>query len=152
MWALLAACTGEPVGDGSTPARTWDGDFLIGTVLIDCDGVSEWTYEVETIGWGDEVTVDVVGRGPGYVWTEHHPLVEVDWGEGWALFRAVLDQGTAESDYAPGEATILACEAKSYVTYGIAAWRYDGELQECVAYGVDPVGEFPDCANWGQGH
>lgn len=149
---LAAACSdGEPTTTGTIP-RTWDGDFLVDRVILDCDGVDEWTYDVWTLGWGELVTVDVVARDAGLRWVEHHGLEEVGFGEDWAHFRVTLDQATSEEEYAPSEATWIACEAKSYVTWAIGAWAYGGDLSECIAYGVDPVGTFPDCANWGQGH
>lgn len=154
LWAIVplaSACSGG-ASDPVTEQRTWDGDFLVDQVVLDCNGVNEWTYDVWTLGWGDEVTVEVVADGFGYRWREQHALSEVDYGEDWAHFQVTLDQAYYEEDYASSESTLIACEAKTFVTWAIATWRYDGELQECIAYGVDPEGVFPTCANWGQGH
>jgi hypothetical protein len=149
----LAACTSPTGPSSATLPRAWDGDFLVDSVLVDCDGVGEWVYSVRTQGWGDEITVDVVGTAYGVVtFREHHALAEVDHGEDWAEFEVVLEQAGAGERYESGRATALDCASKTFVTYGFAAWRYDGELQECIAYGVDPEGLFPDCASWGAGH
>jgi hypothetical protein len=153
LFALMGCndASGTPA-EGST-TRTWEGDFLIDEVLIDCDGVSEWVYEVETQGRGDEITVDVIGSAYGVVvFQEHHALAEVDHGDDWARFQVVLDQAGYGETYERSRSTALDCASKTFVTYGFAAWRYDGELQECIAYGVDPEGLFPDCASWGAGH
>ena len=150
LWAL-AGCNGE-AGTPSTGPRTWDGDFLVDTVRIDCDGVSEWTYDVTTLGWGEEVTVDVRGTAYGaLVFDEHHTLEEVDHDEDTARFAVVLDQARYGETYEDGEVTELACGSKTFVTYGIAAWAYDGTMS-CIAYGIDPEGLFPDCESWGEGH
>lgn len=150
LWAL-AGCNGEG-GTSPTGPRTWEGEFLVDSVVIDCDGVSEWTYDVATLGWGEEVTVDVRGTAYGtVVFDEHHALAEVDHGPDWARFTVVLDQASYGETYEDGEITELACESKTFVTYGIAAWSYDGAMT-CIAYGVDPDGLFPDCENWGEGH
>ena len=62
-------------------------------MLIVCDGVREWTYEVRTIGFGGDVTFDVVGRAYGAVlWREHGELPEVETGEDYAVYRLTLDQ------------------------------------------------------------
>ena len=84
---------------------------------------------------------------------EHHSLPEVDYGEDWSLHRVELNYATYGQEYLPGETTGLACDAKTFVTYGFATWRYDGDMQECVAWVLDPEAEFHDCANWGEnGH
>jgi hypothetical protein len=145
--AILVGCSGAP--EPASEARTWDGAFLLDQIVIECDTQS-WTYDVTTAGWGSLVTVDVVARSPGVrPWVEHHELPEVDYGEGWARHTLELDQATSEAEYEPSGATWIGCEAKTFVTYGFAAWRFDGELEECVAWGLDPAGEFPDCAAWG---
>lgn len=151
-WGLMVACNGREDPVSSEP-RTWEGDFLIDQIIIDCDA-SGWTYQVRTLGWGELVTVDVVARELGAViWSEHHELPEVDYGEDWALHQLELDQIYEEADYTSSETTWLSCQAKTLVTYGFAAWRQDGEMQECVAWGMDPEGVFPDCGNWGDnGH
>lgn len=152
MWMWAAACTNETAVDSGAP-RTWEGDFLIEEIIIDCDA-SGWTYSVRTLGWGDEITVDVVARAFGLlVWSENHTLSEVDYGDDWALYEVELDYTYTEADYASSSSTLFSCEEKTAVTYGFAAWRYDDEMQECVAWGVDPVGEFPSCTSWGDnGH
>lgn len=148
--ALAAAGCGDP--DTATGPRTWDGDFLIDQITIDCTDFT-WTYEVFTQGWGDVVTVDVVARELGaLLWREHHELPEVDHGEDWAQHRLELDVAFTEEDQVDSVSTLFACEGKLFLTYGFGAWRYDGDLQECVAWGADPAGEFPDCANWGAAH
>lgn len=149
---LAIACTDPQVAEPTE--RTWDGAFLIDAITIACDGVQAWTYDVRTLGWGDAVTVDIVARSPGYpAYVEHHSLPEVEHGEDWARHYVELDQGFGEQDYAPSETTAIACQAKTLVTYGFAAWRYDGDMEECVAWGIDPVGEFPECTSWGEnGH
>jgi hypothetical protein len=149
---VLAGCGGGGAPEGDPP-RTWEGDFLLDEIVIDCD-TSGWTYDVRTQGWGELITVDVVAREFGaLIWSEHHELPEVEYGEDWARHRLELDQVYEEADYVSSETTWLACEAKTFVTYGFAAWRQDDEMQECAAWGVDPEGEFPDCVNWGEtGH
>jgi hypothetical protein len=143
---IVGGCRGAP--EPGSEARTWDGPFLLDQVVIECDARS-WTYDVTTIGWGSLVTVDVVaGTNSGTAWIEHHELPEVEHGEGWARHLLELDQATSEAEYEPSGATWIACEAKTLVTYGFGAWRLDGDLEECVAWGVDP-GVFPDCAAWG---
>ncbi|MEQ1569187.1 MAG: hypothetical protein ABMA64_26360 [Myxococcota bacterium] len=151
MWVWLwGACAGEtPV----TGPRTWDGEFLIDSILIECDTLG-WRYDVRTLGWGEAITLDFVGREFGTIAIrEHHELPEVEFGEDWARFALELDQAGYGDPYEPEASTGLACEAKTFVTYGFGAWRYDGELEECAAWGLDPVGEFPQCVNWGEnGH
>lgn len=154
-WWVVVVTAGCAEGTvGTTPQRVWDGEFLIDEVIIDCDGSREWTYDVWTLGWGEEVTVDVVARQYGaLLWNEHHSLPEIEYGEDWAHHQVVLDQVTDEEEVVSGASTWFACDGKTYLTYGIASWRFDGEMEECVAWGLDPVGEFPDCANWGEnGH
>lgn len=148
----LVGCV--PVSDEVPLERTWDGPFLIDEVVIDCDGSRSWTYDVRTSGWGDAVTVDTIARQSGaLVWNEHHRLPEIEHGEDWAHHRIVLDQVTDEGLVVEGESTWFACEGKTLLTYGIAAWRTDGAMEECVAWGIDPEGEFPDCTSWGtNGH
>jgi hypothetical protein len=149
--ALLAGCGPDEVPTGP---RTWDGEFLIDSILIECDEVG-WTYDVYTLGWGDVVSVDLVGREYGVIVVREklHHLPEVEYGDGWARHRLELDQAGPYEAYEPSVSTAVPCEAKTFVTYGFGAWRYDGELEECVAWGMDPEGEFPDCANWGEnGH
>lgn len=149
FFSMWLACSGG--GESESAERTWDGDFLIDEVVIDCDAF-HWTYSVRTQGWGDEITVDVVDRG-AVVWSEHHELPEIDYGDGWAQFELELDQISDAEDYQDSVSTWFPCESKTLVTYGFAAWRYDGEMQECVAWGMDPEGIFPDCASWGDnGH
>lgn len=145
----LAACTAEP--SGTAPPPPWEGDILLDHVEIWCDGAQDWTYEVTTIGYGGQVTVDVVGRAYGVmVWREHGEIPEVEVGTDWALHRLTLAQVTTGAE--EGESTAIPCDAKTLVTYGFATWR-GTEMEECVAWGVDPVGEFPDCASWGEnGH
>jgi hypothetical protein len=147
--AVLAGC--DATTSGTTPRPPWEGDFLVDHVEIRCDGAHEWTYEVWTIGYGGDVTVDVVGRAYGTViWREHGELVEVETYEDSALFRLDLAQVTTGAE--EGESTAIPCDAKTLVTYGFATWR-GAEMEECIAWGVDPAGEFPDCANWGEnGH
>lgn len=150
LFALAGGCAGD-AGTATGP-RTWDGDFLIDQITIDCTDFT-WTYEVITQGWGDTITVDVVAREFGaLVWRETHALPEVEYGEGWARHRVELDLAFTDADQQDDVSTLFACDAKLYLTYGFAAWRLDGDLQECVAWGVDPTGEFPDCANWGEAH
>jgi hypothetical protein len=151
---LMGACAGENGVGGQEEPRTWDGDFLLDQMIIDCNGVDEWTYDVWTQGWGDLVTVEVIARDPFLgSWLEYHQLPEVDYGEDWAHHQLVLDQAESEGEYADSTSTYIACEAKTFVTYVFATWRYDGEMQECVAWGLDPAGEAPQCANWGEnGH
>jgi hypothetical protein len=136
---------------GETPPPPWDGDFLVDHVEIRCDGAQDWTYEVTTIGYGGDVTVDVVGRAYGVlVWKEHGELPQVEVGSDWALHRLTLAQVTTGAE--EGESTAIPCDAKTLVTYGFATWR-GSTMEECIAWGVDPEGEFPDCANWGaNGH
>jgi hypothetical protein len=147
---VFAACVIE---QGQVPVddAVWNGDLLVDEVVITCDGGREWTYEVRTIGFGGDVTFDVVGRAYGaVVWREHGDLPEVDVGEDWALYRLTLDQ--VDSVPEEGVSTEIPCEAKTLVTYGFATWGQRG-MDECIAWGVDPVGEFPDCASWGDnGH
>ena len=149
MWLLWSlACA--PQGGSGTEPREWDGDFLVEDVIIDCDDGFSWTYDVTTQGWGQVVTVDVVARDPFLgVWEEHHELPEIDYGEDWAHHFLELDQATDTADYADSRATVIDCQAKTLVTYAFTTIRYDGEAQECIAWGVDPEGEFPDCASWG---
>ena len=154
MSALLASggCDGPITSSPSASQRTWDGAFLVDAVTIDCDA-SGWVYDVRTRGWGDEITVDVRGAVHGaIVFDEHHALGELEHGDDWARFGVTLTRAGYGEAYESGRSTALDCAAKAFVTYGIAAWRYDGELQECVAYGVDPEGLFPGCASWGAGH
>ena len=151
MWLLwsLAACAPQG-GSGATGPRVWDGDFLVDDIVIDCDGTYEWSYDVVTIGWGQVVTVDIVARDPFYgVWQEHHELPEVDYGEDWAQHYLELDQQSDPDLYADSRSTIIACDAKTYVTYAFTAVPHEGEATECVAWGIDPEGEFPDCVSWG---
>lgn len=150
-WLLIAS------GCASTSAVTaedpvWEGPILIEEVVIVCEGTQDWTYDVQTEGWGD-VTVDVVARQYGaLLWTEHHEIPEVERGEDWAHHSLVLAQATSETEQVSGQSTFFACEGKTFLTYGFATWK-EGELEECIAWGIDPVGEFPDCANWGEdGH
>ena len=153
LWTL-AACSGEsdPTVDATGP-RTWDGDFLVDSVVIDCDGASEWVYDVRTEGWGDEVTVEVIGSVYGaIILNEHHALAEIDHGEDWAQFQVVLDQARYGETYESSRVTEVDCAAKTLVTYAFATWRYGGEMDECIAYGVDPEGLVPDCESWGTGH
>jgi hypothetical protein len=147
---LLTACVIEN-GQGSLEPPEWDGDLLVDEVLIVCDGVREWTYEVRTIGFGGDVTFDVVGRAYGaVVWREHGMLPEVETGEDYAIYRLTLDQ--VDAGHETGVSTEIPCDAKTLVTYGFATWGDEG-MDECIAWGIDPVGEFPDCANWGDnGH
>jgi len=147
--AALAGCATDDSGTEAPPP--WEGAFLIDTVEIRCDGSQDWTYEVTTIGYGGDVTVDVVGRAYGVlVWKEHGELDEVETYEDSALYRLTLTQVTTGAE--EGESTAIPCDAKTLVTYGFATWR-GAEMEECIAWGVDPEGEFPSCANWGEnGH
>jgi hypothetical protein len=149
MIAGLAGCAAAP--SETEPVPPWEGAFLVDRVLIDCDGVQEWTYEVTTIGYGGEVTFDVVGRAYGAViWREHGELPEVETFPESALYRLELAQVTTAAEQ--GESTAIPCDAKTLVTYGIATWR-GADLEDCIAWGIDPEGEFPDCVNWGaNGH
>ncbi|MEQ1503512.1 MAG: hypothetical protein ABMB14_14845 [Myxococcota bacterium] len=148
LGVIAVGCAG-PIPETDGGARSWDGPFLIDQIVIDCDGSRSWTYDAWSQGWGDVITVDVVARSLGYVWTEHHVLSEVDYDETSAHFQVELDQAFSEAEYVDSESTLIACDAKTLVTYGFAAWRYDGALEECVAWGLDPAGEFPDCTSWG---
>lgn len=154
LWVVLAgsAGCGGSTTTGSPPVRTWEGDFLVDQVILDCNGVNAWTYDVWTLGWGDEVTVEVEADGIGYRWRERHPLAEVEYGDDWAHFQVELEQAFYEEDQVDGVSTLIACDAKTFVTWAVATWTYDGEMGECIAYGVDPSGVFPTCADWGQGH
>jgi hypothetical protein len=149
---VVAGCTSEaPVGPDEP--RTWDGDFLVDRVLVTCDEVS-WTYDVWTLGWGEEVTVDFVGRNPDHsvAIREHHSLPEVDYDDTTSHHQLELDQAYAYDEYVSGETTRLACPDKTFVTYGFAAWSYAGDMT-CVAWGIDPAGDFPQCEDWGEdGH
>ena len=144
--------TGCAIGAPSTGALPpWEGAFLIDHVEIWCDGTQEWTYEVTTIGYGGDVTFDVVGRAYDVlVWREHGELQEVETTEDSALYRLALTQVTTGAE--EGESTAIPCDAKTLVTYGFATWR-GADMEECIAWGVDPEGEFPTCTNWGEnGH
>lgn len=143
-----AACTETRVE--VDVAREWEGDFLVDRAIIDCDE-RDWHYDVWTQGWGEEITVDIVVRDNGLLlWTEHHSLPEVDHGPDWAHHSLTLDVVFEDAEQVDGETTRINCEAKTLVTYGFGAWRLDGALEECIGWGIDPEGEFPDCANWGQ--
>ncbi len=145
----LASCA--PDAPDTEPLPPWDGDFLVDHVEIRCDGSQEWTYEVTTIGYGGDVTVDVVGRVYDVlVWREHGELLLVENDVDSALYRLTLSQVTTGAD--EGESTAIPCDAKTLVTYGFATWR-GADMEECIAWGVDPEGEFPDCTSWGEnGH
>lgn len=141
-------CTDATVAEA--PVETRDGPFLVDSVVIDCDGSRSWTYEVGMQGRGDAVTVDVVAREAGaLVWHEHHEVPEIAFDVDRALHRLELAQVTEPDEVIEGASTWFACEAKTSLTYGIAAWRFDGEMEECVAWGLDPEGEFPGCTSWG---
>ncbi len=145
--ALVTGCSTEVAEVGP---RTWEGDFLIDEAVIDCDDRS-WRYDVRTQGWGEEITVQIVVRKlDRLVWSEAHVIEEVDHGEDWARFAVELDVAETEEAFAASASTRIACEAKTLVTYGFAAWHYGGELSECIGWGIDPEREFPDCASWGQ--
>lgn len=147
---MIGCAAGEPGLDEPPPAdRTWEGDFLLDEVVIDCDA-GGWTYDVRTRGWGEEVVVQVVVREYGVLlWQEVHPLPEVDHGDDWARFSLELGQARYES-HMDGRTTAVPCELKTFVTYGFSAWTYEGELSECMAWGLEPAELFPDCANWGE--
>ncbi len=155
LWwvGATAGCAATSVGDEPAGPRAWDGAFLIDSAVIDCDGFDTWTYDVWMQGWGDLVTVEVAPDPFSGLPVEYHQLPEVDFGDGWALHSIELDQGTSATAYAESEATAVPCEAKTFVTYVLAAWRYDGDLEECVAWGLDPAGIAPQCSHWGEvGH
>ena len=152
MWLVwsLAACAPRGGAGTSSEPREWDGDFIVEDVVIDCDGTWAWTYDITTSGWGQLVTVDVVARDPFVgVWQEHHEVPEVDYGEGWAHHLLEVDQATDPAEQADSRSTLIACDAKTLVTWAFRAVRYDGGIQECIAWGIDPAGEFPDCVSWG---
>lgn len=145
---LITACTTTQVA--IRDAREWNGEFLIDRAIIDCDEF-DWRYDVWTQGWGEEVTVDIVVRQGGVVlWSEHHSLPEIEHGDDWAHHAVDLEVVLSDDEQQTGQSTRINCAAKTLVTYGIGAWRYDGSMEECIGWGIDPEGEFPDCANWGQ--
>ncbi|MBN1335180.1 MAG: hypothetical protein JXB39_04410, partial [Deltaproteobacteria bacterium] len=82
LGALLVGCdTGDTgvdsydteVGDDTAPLDTEINEVSYG---YDDD---KWVYEVELIGWGSGVDIDIYQFEGGYTWEESHSLGQLDY-------------------------------------------------------------------------
>lgn len=101
---------------------------------------TRWIYEVELIGWGSQVTLDIYRDEGGDVWEEYHEFDEIaydpdgDW-DRWGTTLPIVADPKEQLD-------------------SVNTWFEGSEAMEATmtwmvtAYDMD--GSFADCAVWGK--
>ena len=113
-------------------------DLEIDVVTYGYDA-TEWVYDVELIGWAENVTMYIT-QDTSSPWEEDHDLVQGDFDpdgawDKWGLVLPITDDWQAQES---GINTLFAGDAAMEATM---AWRIDayeaGAVVDCVVWGSD---------------
>ncbi len=131
----------------TTDSSPWDTDWHdtswwisteINIVSYGADATS-WIYEVELIGWGSLVTIDIYRNEGGDVWEESHELLNIEydpngewdrWGITLPIVTDPMDQIDSVNTWFEGTEAMEAT-----MTWMVTAYDMDGYFADCAVWG-----------------
>jgi len=145
LGALFVGCDVKDTGadDTNEPDDTDTGSGIateVNLVGYACSSDNEeWTYEVELIGWGSEVDLDIYQYEGGYEWAESHVLDQGDSDPDgtWDKFDITLPMVYDWDDQVDSVNTLYTCDMEETLTWMVTAFDMDGYFADCAVWGDD---------------